>query len=144
MSSSSEMRSRLKLLLGFAVAQVLAFTVALTLYGPWAHDARAMVSVPLATPAPAASMHETPRDADDKAFAGAVAQYREGRWSGAYGRFVQLADQGEAEAARIALFMLRNGERLYDSGWSASDDQIDSWIALAARNPVRQAGESGD
>lgn len=80
----------------------------------------------------------------DPAFTHAVTHYRQGRWSGAYGRFAQLADQGNAEAARIALFMLRNGEQLYRSGWGASQDQIDSWIALASRNAIQQVGESAD
>jgi hypothetical protein len=53
------------------------------------------------------------------------------RFSTAYGRFMRLADQGDASAANAALFMLRNGKALFGSDWSASEEQQAYWNALA-------------
>jgi hypothetical protein len=44
----------------------------------------------------------------DAAFAAATQEYRAQHYAGAYGRFVRLADQGHAEAARIAWMMYRD------------------------------------
>jgi len=74
----------------------------------------------------------------------AVTLYKQARWAGAYGRFAHLADRGHPEAARIALFMLRYGTDLYGSAWSASQDQIDSWVHLASRHPVGLVSINGD
>ena len=70
--------------------------------------------------------------------------YREGRWSGAYGRFARLADAGDAEAARIALHMLRMGSILYGTDWGASQPQIDRWIKLAGAPLPALVSVSGD
>ena len=53
------------------------------------------------------------------------------RFSSAYGRFVKLADGGDAAAASAALFMLRNGKQLFGSEWSATEAQQAHWNALA-------------
>lgn len=78
------------------------------------------------------------------AFDDAMDQYREGRWSAAYGRFAALADQGHAEAARIALLMLRYGARLYGHHWGASQPQINEWMKLAVQRMEQLTSESGD
>lgn len=77
-------------------------------------------------------------------FAEASGLYREGRWSGAYGRFARLADQGQIEAARIALHMLRMGPTLYGSDWGASQPQIDLWSRLAATPLPGMRSVTGD
>lgn len=64
--------------------------------------------------------------------------YRIGRWSAAYGRFATLADRGNADAARMALQMLRHGPDLYGTDWSASASQVASWeAAIAASGPMK-------
>lgn len=75
----------------------------------------------------------------ETAFTEAMAQYKQGKWSGAYGRFAALADQGHTEAARIALIMLRHGLTMYGSDWGASQPQIDQWtkLALQRAEPLR-------
>lgn len=73
----------------------------------------------------------------------AVALYQKGRYAGAYGRFARLADAGNAEAAGIALFMVRNGKGLYGSEWTATNDQLGRWTALGKSvqpNEIAKAG----
>jgi hypothetical protein len=87
----------------------------------------------------------TTASASDKAeFNKVLELYHQAKFAGAYGRFCALADRGDPEAARIALFMLRYGTQLYGSDWTASQDQIIRWIALAARNPVHLVESGGD
>ncbi len=80
----------------------------------------------------------------ESAFTHAMAQYRQGRWSAAYGRFCRLADQGNPEAARIALVMLRHGVTMYGTNWSASQPQIDHWMKLAQLPMAAPKSETGD
>lgn len=80
----------------------------------------------------------------DVALSDAMEQYKQGRWSAAYGRFVALADQGHAEAARIALLMLRHGAKMYGHDWSASQPQMDEWMKLALQPTKTLESKSGD
>jgi hypothetical protein len=82
--------------------------------------------------------------ADDERFVVALQLYHDGHYSAAYGRLVALADGGHADAARIALLMVRFGRRLYDCEWSASASQIEYWIALASRNLLPFVADGGD
>jgi hypothetical protein len=68
---------------------------------------------------------------DEARFAEALQLYQAGRWSGAYGRFIKLADQGHPAAARIALLMLRHGGDLYKTEWTASPSQVAHWERVA-------------
>lgn len=77
-------------------------------------------------------------------FSEALDLYSVGKWSGAYGRFAALADQGHAESARIALLMLRYGSQLYGHGWGASQPQINQWMKLAIQRMEELKAESGD
>ncbi len=77
-------------------------------------------------------------------FSDAMDQYRQGRWSAAYGRFCVLADDGDAQAARIALVMLRHGETMHGTIWSASQPQIEHWAQLARQVMDPLTSESGD
>ncbi len=85
-------------------------------------------SLPVATPAlasrsrHAALLHER-----------AIAAFRAGRFPEAYGRFTALADLGDAEAARTALWMYQRGPSLFGSDWDATPDQLASWSAHANR-----------
>lgn len=73
----------------------------------------------------------------EAAFNDAMAQYSDCRWADAYSRFAVLAEQGHAEAARIALLMLRHGPALYRHEWSGSPAQVTRWATLAARSLAR-------
>jgi hypothetical protein len=61
------------------------------------------------------------------AFAQALASLRQGRTSEAYGRLLRLADGGHADAARVALVMLRHGSALYGTAWTAAPSQVAAW-----------------
>ncbi|MBT9505706.1 hypothetical protein [Rhodoferax sp.] len=80
----------------------------------------------------------------DVAFKQAMEQHKLGNWSHAYGRFSALADGGDAEAARIALFMLRHGSEMYGLKWGASQPQIDQWTKLALQPKPSLEAVSGD
>jgi hypothetical protein len=62
----------------------------------------------------------------------AMQAYEDGHYAAAYGRFVRLADGGDAEAARIALAMHRHGLQLYGSQWGAEPQQLRAWLAAAS------------
>lgn len=87
-----------------------------------------LLAASLACVGPAAA--SPPPIARAEAFEDALELYSQAKWSAAYRRFAGLADEGDAEAAGIALLMLRYGTRLYGHEWGASQSQIDHWIAL--------------
>lgn len=80
----------------------------------------------------------------DTQFNEAMDLYGTSRWAAAYGRFAALADRGHAEAARIALLMLRYGSRLYGHDWGASQPQINQWMELALQRMEELKAEAGD
>lgn len=69
--------------------------------------------------------------ASEREYAAAVQQYRNGRFADAYGRFLVLADRGDADAARVVLFMYRFGPSLYGAHWDAHQEDIAFWTQLA-------------
>jgi hypothetical protein len=73
-----------------------------------------------------------------------MAQYRQGKWSAAYGHFSNLADHGHAEAARIALVMVRHGTKMYGTNWGASQPQIENWMKLSLQRMEPLKSDSGD
>ena len=60
-------------------------------------------------------------------FASAAESLRTGRYADAYGRFVQLADEGDIDAGRIALVMHRFGPKVFGSTWDATVEQVADW-----------------
>jgi hypothetical protein len=64
----------------------------------------------------------------------AVQAFREHRYAEAFGRFARLADAGNAQAAGLALLMLRQGPELFGNQWSASERQQFCWNALAVNH----------
>jgi hypothetical protein len=70
-------------------------------------------------------------------FPQAVEAFRDGRRAAAYGRFARLADAGHVPSAQIALVMLRHGDALFGSDWSATPAQQQRWTALVV-NAARQ------
>jgi len=71
-------------------------------------------------------------------FDSALADFRAGRYSVAYGGFVEAANHGDSDAASFALFMVRYGPIAYGKHWSASPDEFGLWseISQAAGRPV--------
>ena len=59
--------------------------------------------------------------------------YEDGRWEAAYRQLAALADDGDAEAARIAWLMHRHGLPLYRTVLPASDAQRLRWQHLSAK-----------
>lgn len=69
---------------------------------------------------------------DDRGFAEAVTLFQGGHHAAAYARMMALANHGDPDAARIALFMHRYGAILYGTHWDASTDELADWKMLAA------------
>jgi hypothetical protein len=71
------------------------------------------------------------------------------RYAEAYGRFAELADEGHAPSAWMALMLVSNGPAQFGGDWSATPGQLRRWSALAARHvqersvriPVHDRGE---
>jgi len=81
----------------------------------------------------------TAAESDADAYGQAVTQYQQGRWADAYGRFMALANDGDADAARTALFMYRYGPQLYNAHWDAMPMQVARWERLAASSQGRSS-----
>jgi hypothetical protein len=79
-------------------------------------------------PEPRAQIMAIPHEAFVPTFADAAESLRIGRYAEAYGRFVRLADEGNVEAARIALVMHRFGPEVFGSAWDASVEQLAEWM----------------
>ncbi|HEY1227303.1 MAG TPA: hypothetical protein VGF26_08275 [Ramlibacter sp.] len=71
----------------------------------------------------------------------AVTRFRAGEWADAYGRFMDLANKGDADAARITLFMLRYGPQLHGSYWHALPHEVRRWQGLASSGVGRKSPE---
>ena len=67
----------------------------------------------------------------DARFQEAMLAYERNHWSLAFGLLAALADDGHAEAARIALQMQRHGPALYRSEFGASAERIERWMLVA-------------
>lgn len=80
-----------------------------------------------------------PAHARSPAFTQAVQQYRAGHLSDAFGRFFALANDGDADAARIALFMHQYGPILYGRYWDAAPQEVAHWQALQGKPVVHSA-----
>ncbi|MEP7282486.1 MAG: hypothetical protein ABI696_10955 [Rubrivivax sp.] len=66
-----------------------------------------------------------------------LSDYERCHWAEAYAALRRLADQGHAEAARVALQMRRYGPALYGQAFEASPDEAQRWLrtAVAAATP---------
>ena len=70
-----------------------------------------------------------------------VAEYRTGRYASAWGHFYMAANEGDPDAARLALHMLRYGPVLYGGFWDASSEEVADWTRLAASSKGRPPPE---
>jgi hypothetical protein len=73
----------------------------------------------------------------DREFDQAVQSFRSGRVSEAFGQFVDLANRGDVDSARIALFMSAYGAPLYGKHWDVLQSDTAYWTKL-----VRNSGTS--
>ncbi len=110
--------------------QYLLFAAALFI-GCTIFDAQLGGHAPPQSPAPAA--HKAVSPEDQQLFDEASRLYRAGQWAGAYGRFIVLADRGNAQAARMALAMHKDGPVVYGRQWDASPEQLHAWERSAAQ-----------
>jgi hypothetical protein len=72
-------------------------------------------------------------------FRAASLQYQAGRYSDAFGRFLSLAVEGDADAARIVLFMHSFGPTLYGSYWDLNPDDVAVFTRLATNGKQRRS-----
>lgn len=76
---------------------------------------------------------------NDQDYADALLQFRNGRLAEAFGGFTVLANRGDADAARIAIFMYQFGPVLYGRDWDVTPHEAKAWEALAKNGKERQA-----
>jgi hypothetical protein len=71
----------------------------------------------------------------EREYADAVQSFRTGRTSVAFGQFLALAQRGDVDSARIALFLYSYGPVLYGKQWDVLPADVDYWNTL-----VRNSG----
>lgn len=76
--------------------------------------------------------------------AAANSDYERNSWQAAFGTLAQLADGGHAEAARIALLMVRYGPALYGQEFGVDRVRMASWGDLASRAGMSSAKGAGE
>ncbi|HEX7890525.1 MAG TPA: hypothetical protein VF522_14280 [Ramlibacter sp.] len=76
--------------------------------------------------------------ATEREFAEAVEQFKQGKRSLAFGKFIRLANRGDVDAARIALFMHGYGPTLWGAHWEADREDVEYWATL-----VRNSATAG-
>jgi hypothetical protein len=81
---------------------------------------------------PSGAANPAEREYDD-----AVRNFRAGRMSHAFGKFINLADRGDVDSARIALFLHTYGPVLFGKQWDAGEQDVAYWTML-----VRNSGTS--
>lgn len=116
------MNPRPRLLLATTVALALAATAATLFATPRIAEAGAP-SRPADAP-----LREAPALAP---LAQVHALFLARRYAEAYGRYADLADDGDPAAASMALAMVMHGPALFGSTWSLTHGQLERWRALA-------------
>jgi hypothetical protein len=81
---------------------------------------------------PSGAVSPVQREYDD-----AVRLFRTGRTSHAFGQFIDLANRGDVDSARIALFLHMYGPVLFGKQWDAGAQDLAYWTML-----VRNSGAS--
>lgn len=88
-----------------------------------------VVAAGLAIASPAARANPAVK-AMEREFTEAVDQFKQGRRSLAFGKFIRLANRGDVDAARIALFMHAYGATLWGAHWEADREDLEYWTTL--------------
>jgi hypothetical protein len=99
--------------------------------------ARRALLAALASTVLAFSMPSGATSLAEREYEQAVQAFRTGRLSEAFGRFVDLANRGDVDSARVALFMQSYGPVLYGKQWDAGPENVAYWSTL-----VRNSGTS--
>ena len=73
----------------------------------------------------------------ERQYQAAVKSFRSGRMAEAFGQFIDLANRGDVDSARIALFLNAYGQTLYGKQWEAGAQDVAYWTML-----VRNSGPS--
>ena len=73
----------------------------------------------------------------EREYDAAVKSFGTGRLAEAFGQFIALANRGDVDSARIALFMHTYGQPLYGKQWEAAGPDVAYWNTL-----VRNSGTS--
>jgi hypothetical protein len=73
----------------------------------------------------------------EREYAEAIQSFRSGRTAEAFGRFIEMANRGDVDAARIALFLHSYGAVLFNKQWEADQRDVAYWTML-----VRNSGTS--
>jgi hypothetical protein len=66
----------------------------------------------------------------EREYADAVQSFRAGRTSVAFGQFMALAQRGDVDSARIALFLYSYGPVLYGKQWDVLPADVAHWNTL--------------
>ncbi|MDT7837999.1 hypothetical protein [Aquabacterium sp. OR-4] len=98
------------------------------------------------SPPPDAARHGSAADEGSADWLAATQAFQAGQHAAAFGRFAGLAQAGDAEAARIALFMLDHGHRLYGQDWGTTPAEHRRWQQMArqAQAGAPDNGHSGE
>jgi hypothetical protein len=80
----------------------------------------------------------------DREYAEAVSAFKSGRQSEAFGRFIALANRGDVDAARIALFMHSFGPVLYGTHWEAGQEDMEYWTTLVRNSSAASSRPQPD
>ena len=72
----------------------------------------------------------------ERMHARAVESFRQGRFPEAFGRFIELANNGHPASARYALWMCEQGPALFGKEWDCAPHEVEVW-SRAARADVR-------
>lgn len=72
----------------------------------------------------------------DREYDEAVRSFKAGRVSLAFGQFLDLANRGDVDAARVALFMHAYGPSLFGKQWDAAPEHVAHWDRLVRNSSV--------
>jgi hypothetical protein len=78
--------------------------------------------------------------AEDARFEQARAEYEVGHYERAFTTFAALADEGQCDAARIALQMARLGRALYPVAFRVDAERLQRWRRRSDGQPPVMAG----
>jgi len=95
--------------------------------------AHSTFTLPTFTPAPAADGGAAPERRSTAArLQRALHAMQQSRWDEAFSQLARLADEGHAQAARLALLFTQRGTRLFGGRYEASAAQQRAWSRVAA------------
>jgi hypothetical protein len=89
--------------------------------------------VRFASPRSASIGVATPSTTAPSAFERAIDCFAHGHWSEAFETLAPLADEGDREAARIAMLMVAHGPRVFGQAFVATPSQRKRWHDVSSR-----------